>query len=375
MPKLQMTSTGRTVTGALAVALALVSVTLVATTSLHSYDLFVYNDMLLAMVGAVALNMLMGTAGQLSIGNAAFLAVGAFATAIFENWGLPAAPSIVCAAIFSAVLGLLFGLPALRIVGIYLVLATLAAHFIVLYACNWYQNKRNAVAGIEVSAFFGSANLDDQQKSWAWFLTVVVVAVILLILALTTGRAGRAWRMVRDHEPAAALLGIEVRRYKLTAFVISSGLIGLEGALSAHLIGSVSVDLFTLDLAISYVAMIIIGGLDSIPGALIGAAVVSWLPTVIPSVVSRVGGDSQTIELHAPQISQVVYGALIILFVTLSPGGIAGWCRTLTGLLVRRWRTDRADEATPRPSSVVPTAPSGGHARQEVPSDTASTAR
>jgi branched-chain amino acid transport system permease protein len=295
---------------------------------LTSFRLFIYNGILLAMVGAVALNLLMGVAGQASIGNAAFLAVGGFSTVVFERAGLNPVLGIVAAALVAAAVGLVVGLPALRIVGIYLVLATLAAHFIVLFFAERYQTDEKAVAGFQVAPFFHGHGQLAEQRSWAWLLTGLVGIVVIIVALVSHGRAGRAWRMVRDHEIAAPALGIEVRHFKLSAFVLSSAIIGMQGAFAAHLTSSVSSDSYTLAIAIAYIAMIVIGGLDSIPGALLGAVIITWLPTLIPVVVERVTGSAGSSSIHAPRIAQIVYGLFIVVFVTLSSGGIVGWFKT-----------------------------------------------
>lgn len=299
-----------------------------------SVNLFTYNSCLLAALGAIALNVLMGTTGQISIGNSAFLAVGAFSTVFLTRAGAPFPLDVMGGAVGAGVVGAIVGLPALRLRGLQLALATLAAFYIVSYLGNEYQSKaKNAGSGgFFLNPLFQSKGLVDGQRYWAATLFFVVSLVAVGSKRLVGSKTGRAWRMIRDHETAAPALGIEVTRAKMTVFVLSSSLIGFEGGLLAHLTGSVSTDNFTLLLAISYIAMVVVGGLDSITGAVIGAAVVTALPTWTPKVVSAFVGAQEATTKGAP-VALVVYGALIVIFVVSSPGGIVGW---VAGVLRRR---------------------------------------
>src|SRR6266480_6008380 len=161
----------RAVRTALLTTVAIAALTLWSVSSLTSFNLFIYNGILLSMVGALALNLLTGTAGQASIGNAAFLAVGGFSTVVLEQAGAPPAVGIIVAILVAAAIGFIVGLPALRIVGIYLVLATLAAHFIVLYFAERYQTDQKAVGGFQVDPFFSGNGQLAEQRAWAWLLT------------------------------------------------------------------------------------------------------------------------------------------------------------------------------------------------------------
>jgi branched-chain amino acid transport system permease protein len=271
----------------------------------------------------------MGTAGQVSIGNAAFLGVGSFSAVWFLSQGVPFPLDILLATIGAGAVGLLVGVPALRLQGLYLALATLAAHYIVYFVCNLYQTDSvGAGGGFLVTTLFQSASILGQQQDWAWLLFIILTVVILLVTPLLRGKSGRAWRLIRDHEAVAPAMGIKVTNYKLTAFVISSMLIGFQGALAAHLSGVVSIDDINLSVAISYLAMVLIGGLDAIVGSVIGAFLITALPTLVNGTVPHIVGSSAA-ATAVPQISQVVYGLLIILFVTRSPAGLVGWAKAI----------------------------------------------
>lgn len=309
-------------------ALAAVTVYYVAEGS--SFHLFILNSCLLAAIGAIALNQLMGTAGLVSIGNSAFLAAGAFSAVFAVKSGVPFPGDVVVGAVVAAAAGAIIGLPALRLRGLHLALATLAGFFIVQYFATLYQSKGKGggSGGFFVPVLFQDKGFTGGQQYWALTLLVVVSLVILVATRLATERSGRAWRVIRDHEIVAHTLGIPVMRYKMIAFILSSAVIGFQGALAAHLSGSVSVDEFTLSLAIAYIAMVLIGGLDSVLGAVIGAFLVTALPTVLPILMTAVMGRLP-IASQGPAISEIAYGLLVILFITSSPQGIVGLLRNL----------------------------------------------
>lgn len=292
--------------------------------SLHPY-LFTFNSCLLAVLGAIALNLLMGTAGLVSIGNAAFLCVGAFGALIAMRSGLAFPLDVIAGGLIAAVIGLVIGMPALRLSGLYLALATLSGFFIVTYFANEYQTtaEGGGDGGFIIAPLYASKGLDGAQRYWAWTLFGVVAVVLLFASRFAHGRAGRAWRMIRDHETAAHALGIRVTRYKLMAFAISSAVIGVQGGLTMHFTGSLSSDQFTLALAISYIAMVLIGGLDSIAGAVIGAGIVTSLPVLVPKFLTGVLGE-ETATNHGAAVSQIIYGLLVIIFITSSPRGLIG---------------------------------------------------
>ena len=298
------------------------------TTFQSQINMYTYNLCLLAALGSLALNLLMGTVGQASIGNAAFLAVGAYATALFDRAGVPMPLDIVFASLAAGVVGILVGFPALRIRGIYLVLATLAAYFIVVYVATVYESDAVGAAGFQINVIFGTQSLTQLQRSWIWLMTAILVALLVGLRCLDRGRLGRAWRYVRDHEIAASAVGINVARYKLGAFALSSVILGAEGSLLVHFTGALTIDAFPLSLSISYVAMVLIGGLDSMLGALIGAGLVTALPVLVPQIVSSWSGSTTSSDFGA-NLATVIYGLLIIFFMTRSPRGLAGWLHTL----------------------------------------------
>ena len=305
-----------------------------------SYAIFVLDTILLSAIGAMALDLLMGTGGQVSIGNAAFLAGGAFATVWASRAGVPFPFDVIIAGIVCAVGGLIVGLPALRIRGMYLALATLAAFYLADFIGQKYQSDTVGAAGFLLKPLF-TGTIGQQSASWAWLLFGVVAATMILISWLRSGRSGRAWRMIRDHEVAASAMGIPVARYKLLLFTITSAIIGIQGGLTAHFTGSVSYDSFTLTLSISVVAMILIGGLDSVAGPLIGAAVVTLMPVYLPDVIGLFVSSSNASQ-DASNYSEILYGLLIMVFMIKAPTGLAGLFRAGGRKVLARWNASRA---------------------------------
>ena len=304
-----------------------------------SYSIFIVDTILLAAIGAMALDLLMGTGGQISIGNAAFLAGGSFGTVWASRAGVPFPFDVIVAGIICAAGGLVVGLPALRIRGMYLALATLAAFYLADFIGQEYQSRTVGAAGFFLKPVFGGT-LGQQSASWAWLLFGVVVATLVLVSWLRTGRSGRAWRMIRDHEIAAQAMGIPVARYKLILFAITSAIIGVEGGLTAHFTEAVSYDSFTLTLSISVIAMILIGGLDSQAGPLVGAVVVTLMPVVLPDVIGLFASSANASQ-DASNYSEVLYGLLIMFFMIKAPAGLAGFFRAAGRAVLARWNASR----------------------------------
>jgi branched-chain amino acid transport system permease protein len=287
------------------------------------YQIYVLDTILVASIGALGLNLLTGYAGQISIGHGAFVGVGAFTSALLvTRAGVPFWFSVPLAGLVTALVGLLFGLPSARIKGLYLAVATLAAQVLI----DWVLS-RPAIAGTGSVAAPRPTVLNDDRAYYFVLLTVAVVAVAFAQNVLRT-RIGRALVAVRDQDVAASVIGIDVARYKLLAFGLSSFYAGIAGALLGHLGRSVNPEQFQLDLSIQYLAMIVIGGLGSVPGSLLGATFITLLPILLRNAVAAVGGlvpGSATVLLSSAQL--VLFGLVIVASMLIEPHG-----------LVRIWR-------------------------------------
>jgi branched-chain amino acid transport system permease protein len=315
--------------------LGLLVITLLFSTTQSSYSVYVLDTILLACFGAIALQVLQGTSGLISIGTAAFLLIGGFGSVFVLRAGAPFPIDIICAVGFAGLAGLIGGLPAVRLRALLLALATLAIHYVAIFLGDLYENHVPGAAngGFFLPTLFGSQGLSDSARYWAWMLAVLLGLLVLGTSRIMKERSGRALRMIREHEHIAPMLGIPVTKYKLLIFMLSSMVIGLEGALLVHFTGSVSTDTFPLTLAFQYVAMIIIGGLDSLAGAVIGAVIVVGLPIWVPDIVGSVVGTSEA-TANGSNIALIIYGILVVVFVTASPGGVVG---LLKSLKEKRW--------------------------------------
>jgi branched-chain amino acid transport system permease protein len=286
------------------------------------------NQVLLGSIGAVALMLLTGYAGQISLGHAGLLAAGAFTGGIlFKELGAPFWVTLPAAALVGAGLGVAFGLPSLRLRGLYLAVSTLALHFIVIHAGAEYETRRGFSTGIVIEPpRIGDWVLRD-ARAWYFVLLAFAVANLLFSLNLLRTRTGRAWRAVHGREAVAEALGISVRRAKLAAFVVSSAITAVAGCLFAYYRGFVSVEAFSLYLTIQYVAMIIIGGMGSLLGAILGTAFVTVFPYAIEAAM-RLLGLADRLSSVVFAVNYAAFGLVMILFLVLEPQGLVGiWRR------------------------------------------------
>jgi branched-chain amino acid transport system permease protein len=310
-------------TGVLAFALALAVVPFVA----GPFLLDIANQVLLASIGAVALMLLTGYAGQISLGHAGLLAAGAFTAGILhKEFGVPFWIALPAAALLGAALGLVFGLPSLRLRGLYLAVSTLALHFIVIHAGSEYETWRGFSTGIVIEPpRLGAWTLLD-ARAWYFVLLAAAAANVLLSLNLLRSKTGRAWRAIHGREAVAGALGISVHRAKLSAFVVSSAVTAVAGCLFAYYRGFVSVEAFSLFLTIQYVAMVIIGGMGSVLGALLGTVFVIVFPYAIEAAMAALGlGERLASVVFA--VNYAAFGLAMILFLVFEPQGLVGMWR------------------------------------------------
>jgi branched-chain amino acid transport system permease protein len=300
------------------------------------------NLMLITMLGALSLNYLTGSAGLISIGHAAFYAVGAMTAAITgSQWGWPFPLVLVSAAITGAVAGLIAGLPSLRVRGLYFVLSTFALHYLVVFVFMEYQFKFFSVVGIPYNAAsLGAWELNTPMRWYFFLLPLVAITYWLLRNSLNT-REGRAMQAMRDHELAATASGIDVRFLRLKAFSFSSAIAAVAGALFAYYLSNVTSEYFGIQFAIQFIAIIIIGGMGSLPGALVGAAVWLLLPSVITGMASQMGDSTGLLRSafvdHKPQLVQAIFGSLVVVLLIFAPWGIAGMASRIKARLSAMW--------------------------------------
>ncbi|HMV19477.1 MAG TPA: branched-chain amino acid ABC transporter permease [Zoogloea sp.] len=282
---------------------------------------------LIFSLAAIGLNILTGYAGQLSLGSAAFMAVGAFAAYnfILRVEGMPFLVALVLAGLTAAAVGIVFGLPSLRIKGFYLAVATLAAQFFIVWALvkfPWFSNNSSSgVVTAQDVTILGYTFVSPESKYVLTFL--IVAAMALMAKNLVRSATGRAWMAVRDMDVAAQVIGFRLMRTKLLAFAVSAFYCGVAGALYAYTyIGTVEPEGFNLDLSFKILFMIIIGGVGSILGSFLGAAFIVLLPILLDNLVPMLFGNA----LGAGFVSNfqlIVFGGLIIFFLIVEPHGLA----------------------------------------------------
>jgi len=320
----------------LAVALTvLVALPIIAT----PFQLDLANQVLLASIGALALMLLTGFAGMISLGTAGLLAAGAFAVGILvRELGAPFWVTLPTAAVVGAFLGLIFGLPSLRLRGVYLAISTLGLHFVVIYLGGEYEARATLSTGIMIDSPSIGGFILSGGRPWYFLLLGFAALALLISVNLQRSRTGRAWRALRERDVVAGALGIDVQRFKLMAFMVSATMTAIAGALFAYFRNFVSIDAFSLYLTVQYVAMIIIGGMGSIPGALLGASFVILFPYAIEAIAgylpARFGNMVFALDYAA-------FGVVMILFLLLEPAGLMGiWRRVKNSLAVRRARSE-----------------------------------
>jgi branched-chain amino acid transport system permease protein len=324
------TATGR------GIALASVALLCLAPLGLSQYALSILIQIGYMAIAALGLNILVGFTGQISIGHAAFFGLGAFASAYLSaKLSVPVFFAIPLAALVTAAAGLVFGLPAARLRGLYLAIATLAAQYILL---DFFSRAEWFTGGVVPAVappfrIFGVTLQGDRQ----YFYVVLgwLVASFVLVANLMRSRDGRALVAVRDHYLSAEIMGINLARYRTLSFGLAAFFAGIGGALYAHYQGVVSAEGFTIDRSILFLAIVIIGGLGSTMGTLMGAAFMVLLPEAMEwiSALLRGGPIDQALALrnNIAFLREIAVGLVIVLFLIFEPDGLA-----------HRWRRIKA---------------------------------
>lgn len=316
-----------------------------------NYALYLLTQAMIFALVALGLNLLTGYAGQFSIGHAGFIAIGAYTSAILtQRYHVPFVLALAAAGALSAVTGFLLGLPALRLSGPYLAVATLgfgvAVPQLILAGgaftggSSGLQRLPPAALPIWYDATVGLYNVVIVSDRAYYYLTLgVLVVLTLFALNVVRGHTGRAFVAIRDSELAAQAMGVSLLRYKTMAFAISAGYAGIAGGLLAHLVRGVSPEEFTIFLSVSVLTMIVVGGLGSIAGSLLGALAL----TLVQPVLSRLPLLSDFKNLYI-----IVFGLVLILAVIFLPQGIAGALRG-RGFRVPAAATGARDMGEPAP--------------------------
>jgi branched-chain amino acid transport system permease protein len=319
----------------LGLAAAALAVALVLPFTLTNFRLFQFTQVFIYAIALLGLNILTGFNGQISLGHGAFYAVGAYTTAIMiDQWQVPYGWTIPTAGVVCLVAGFLFGIPALRLEGLYLALATFALALAVPQILKYFEHWTGGSQGIVLSKPSAPWGLALNPDQWLYLLTLAVLVVLFALAAnLLRGRTGRAIVAIRDNAIAAQSMGVNTALYKSLTFGVSAAYTGVAGALSALAIAYVAPDSFDVFRSITFLVGIVIGGLASISGAIFGALFIQFVPNW-----------AQDISKAAPW---AIYGVFLIGFMYAMPRGIAGFVR----LVAARWRRRRAEPSAPAAGS------------------------
>jgi len=298
------------------------------------YMVYLLNLTGIWIVVALVLNLLTGCTGLVSFGHAALVSVGAYTAGVLVvRHGIPFWVAIPAAVLVTALIGIIIGLPALRMKGAYLALATLAAQFIIEHVIVRWESLTGGASGLALpEPGLGPFSLDTPERFY-YVVAGTVVALAFGIANIMRSRLGRALLAVRDSEIAAETMGVNLARYKALAFGISAGYAGAAGGLYACYISYISPESFTFIRSIEFVLMIVIGGLGSILGSLLGAMFVTLLPELIRSLEGTL--RSAYPQLLFPDLKNMVLGLALILMIAFRPDGLAGLWRQIK----RYWTT------------------------------------
>ncbi|RJF95423.1 branched-chain amino acid ABC transporter permease [Noviherbaspirillum saxi] len=296
---------------------------------LPSYWVSQLSFVLIYAIAGLGLMVLAGFTGLLSIGHAAFLGVGAYTAAFLAGAGMPLPVSLLAAAVLSAAAGVVIGLPALRVKGIYLAIATLAFGFIVEEGMARWESVTGGNNGKAVKAASMLGFPLNTEQSFYYTCLIICVLVTLGVLNLLRSSTGRAFVAIRDSEISAQSMGINLSRYKTVSFAFSAALVGIAGALYAHKLRFISPEQFGILQSIDLLLLVVVGGLGSVHGAFLGAIFLITMPQLIalskdwlPPAISQAAG-----------MQAVVYGLVLMAFVLFEPQGLYGrWMKMRTYL-------------------------------------------
>jgi branched-chain amino acid transport system permease protein len=317
--------------GGRAVAIsAVLIVALVLPFVLSNFRLFQFTQVFIYATALLGLNVLTGYNGQISLGHGAFYALGAYTTAVMiDRFNVPYGWTIPVAGVLCLVAGFLFGIPALRLEGLYLALATFALALSVPQILKYFEHWTGGSQGIVLSKPDAPFGLKITPDQWLYFLCLGVLIVLMILAAnLLRGRTGRAIVAIRDNPTAARVMGIDIALYKSLTFGVSAAYTGIAGALSALVVAFVAPDAFNVFLSITFLVGIVVGGLASVAGPVFGALFIQFVPNW-----------AQDISKAAPW---AIYGVFLIVMMYVMPRGVWGGLRLLWARARRR--------GTPRPS-------------------------
>ena len=315
------------------------------------YYMFMGQSMLIYGIAVLGLNFLIGFNGQISLGHSAFFAVGAYTTAILMNFaGVPYWATIPIAAVVCFGAGFLFGLPALKLEGHYLALATFTLAIAVpqLLKYKAIAGWTGGVGGLLLDKPDPPFNLPLSPDQYLYYLCLFVAMLMFwLVYNLLRGRSGRAMMAIRDHPMAAGTMGIDTALYKTVTFGISAAITGVAGALSAITIAYVAPDSFTLQLAVSFLVGLVVGGIASLPGCILGGAFIVLVQNSAQSISDWM---KVSFSLRYDVPAWAIYGVLLLLLMYFLPSGLMGGITALKERLFGAGDSEAAPDPAPKAS-------------------------
>ena len=290
----------------------------------------------IAVVGAIGLNFLSGFSGQISLGQAAFLAVGGYTVAILGGtYGLPFWFTLPAAGVMTAIISVVIGIPTLRLRGFYVAMVTFVFHFFVLTILSRWKltGTQNGIA-VDRPVIGGVDLVDDRR--YYYFVLAICLVMVYAAFTIERGYMARAWGAIRDRDLAAAAVGISTTRYKLLAYMWSGLYVGVAGGLLAWYFTYLTPDNFPFLLAISYLGMILVGGMGVVRGSILGAVFITLVPEAVRNIADVVGGHVELPVTFLADAQLVVFGFLIVLTVVYAPRGLYGFWED-TKKYLRNW--------------------------------------
>jgi branched-chain amino acid transport system permease protein len=294
----------------------------------QNFTIFQLTMVMIYGLAILGLNLLTGFNGQFSLGHSAFYGIGAYIAAILMSHNVAYYWTLPCAGAVCFVVGVLFGLPALRLQGLYLALATfaLAVALPELLKSHLLEGLTGGVQGIVLNKPDPPPGVPLNADQWLYYFTLLVLLAMMWAAAnLVRSRTGRAIMAIRDHPIAAAAMGIDTARYKTLTFGVSALYTGIAGALGAIVVQFVAPDSFNFLLSVSFFVGLVVGGVGSIPGSLFGGVFVLFVPNIAESVSTGLSG--------------AVYGVILLLLIFIMPSGAAGFARLTAARLARAWQS------------------------------------
>jgi branched-chain amino acid transport system permease protein len=288
------------------------------------YLLHIADSVLIAIIAALGLNILVGFTGQISLGHGAFIGVGAYASGYFMNqFGIPFMGCLLIGGFVAAVVGMIFGIPSLRLKGLYLAIATLAAQVIIEFIFIRARNITGGSQGLLVSpaSIFGF----EFNNEFRFYFLALFFAILAILVAknIVRTKPGRAFMAIRDRYISAEIIGVPLFQYKLISFGISSFFAGISGSLWAHYIGIITPEHFNVLVSIQYLSMIIIGGLGSIFGTILGTIFIVLLPEVLRAISGPLSSTFPILIDIFNALREGIFGLVIIVFLIFEPDGLA----------------------------------------------------